>query len=277
MINKNKISSNLVLLSVASMLALPGLISYTFSSEVFAQADSSSDTNTAGLNVQPNISAESIFNNKTMTLGNNIKNLVILIPNEGHHAAGEDNEARFLDQHFVPENVVINTGTSVQWFNGDAGHERTIDVKDASGNTVFNTGEIVDSQASPPFTFSNTGVFNYEAKGDPGVTMTGSVTVDNIQSPVVSSSSSSSTTTSNSSNIDTVGILMVPTQDIDDYISQITGAGITVDNTFDFKDLRGGQEGTGDTQTLVVWTTGGKDLGETLSFLSGLSSELPYS
>ena len=43
------------------------------------------------------------------------------------------------------------------------------------------------------------------------------------------------------------------------------------------KDLRGGQEGTGDTQTLIVWTTGGKDLGETLSFLSGLSSELPYS
>ena len=43
------------------------------------------------------------------------------------------------------------------------------------------------------------------------------------------------------------------------------------------KDLRGGQEGTGDTQTLIVWTTGDKDLGETLSFLSGLSSELPYS
>ena len=48
-----------------------------------------------------------------MTLGNNIKNLVILIPNEGHHAAGEDNEARFLDQHFVPENAVVNTGTTV--------------------------------------------------------------------------------------------------------------------------------------------------------------------
>ena len=122
-----------------------------------------------------------------MTLGNNIKNLVILIPNEGHHAAGEDNEASFLDQHFVPENAIVNTGTTVQWFNGDAGHERTIDVKDASGNTVFNTGEIIDSQASTPFTFSNPGVFNYEAEGDPGVTMTGTVTVGNIQSPVITS------------------------------------------------------------------------------------------
>jgi len=115
-------------------------------------------------------------------------------------------------------------------------------------------------------------VFNYEAEGDPGVTMTGSVTVQNIQSPVIPSTSNS-----NSSIIDTVGILMVQTQDIDEYISQITGAGITVDNTYDFKDLRGGQEGTGDTQTLIVWTTDGKDLGETLSYLSELSSDLPYS
>ena len=79
------------------MLALSELIPYTSSREVFAQADSSSDNNTAGVDVLSNINAENIFNTKTMTLGNNIKNFVILIPNEGHHAAGEDNEARFLD------------------------------------------------------------------------------------------------------------------------------------------------------------------------------------
>ena len=262
--NRIKISNIRILLAITVILFSSGAVSFVLSNDVFAQTNSSEG--------QSNINAESIFNTKTMTLGNNIKNLVILIPNEGHHAAGEDNEARFLDQHFVPEKAVINAGTNVEWFNGDAGHERTIDVKDAGGNTVFNTGEIIDSQASPPFTFSNPGVFNYEAEGDPGVTMTGSVTVQNIQSPVIPSTSNSS-----SSIIDTVGILMVPTQDIDEYISQITGAGITVDNTYDFKDLRGGQEGTGDTQTLIVWTTGGKDLGETLSFLSGLSSDLPYS
>lgn len=262
--NKNKFPNIQILLAITGILLLPWGVSFSLSNDVFAQTNSSEG--------QPNINAESIFNTKTMTLGNNIQNLVILIPNEGHHAAGEDNEARFLDQHFVPENAIVNTGTTVQWFNGDAGHERTIDVKDASGNTVFNTGEIIDSQASTPFTFSNPGVFNYEAEGDPGVTMTGAVTVENIQSPVISSTASS-----NSSNIDTVGILMVPTQDIDEYISQITGAGITVDNTYDFKDLRGGQEGTGDTQTLIVWTTGGKDLGETLSSLSSLSADLPYS
>ena len=273
--NTNRNWSISLFLAISSTLGLLIFSSYSLTNDVFAQQNISSSSSD-GDNLQPNISAESIFNTKTMTLGNNVKNLVILIPNEGHHAAGEDNEARFLDQHFVPENTVVSTGTTVQWFNGDAGHERTIDVKGPNDDTVFNTGEIVDSQASPSFTFSNPGVFNYEAEGDPGVTMTGSVTVGNVQSPVTSSSTSASTS-SNSSSIDTVGILMVPTQDIDDYISQITDAGITVDNTYDFKDLRGGQQGTGDTQTLIVWTTSGKDLGETLSSLSELSADLPYS
>ncbi len=216
-----------------------------------------------------------MFSTKTMTLGNNIQTLVVLIPNESHHQEGEDNEARFLDQRFVPENAVINTGTTVLWFNGDVGHERTIDVKDSEGNSVFNTGAITDSQPSESFTFSNPGAFNYEAKGDRGVTMTGSITVGNVQSPVTSSNTS---TKSNSSSIDTVGVLMVPTQDIDSYIQQITDAGINVDNTYDFKDLRGGQKGTGDMQTLIVWiTTTGKDLNETLSSLSEISADLPYS
>ena len=276
----NKKTGIYLYLLVISTLGISLASAYLLNNDVLAQQNIST-TGGDGTNLRPNISAEHLFNTKTMTLGNNVQTLVILIPNEGHHAAGEDNEARFLAQHFVPENAIINAGTTVLWFNGDVGHERTIDVKDASGNSVFNTGEIVDSQASQPFTFSNTGVYNYEAEGDPGVVMTGSITLDNIQSPVTSSSSSSAsttTTTSNSSNnIDTVGILMVPTQDIDEYISQITGAGITVDSTFDFEDLRGGQEGTGDVQTLIVWTTSGKDLGETLSSLSELSAELPYS
>lgn len=42
---------------------------------------------------------------------------------------------------------------------------------------------------------------------------------------------------------------MVPIQNIDDYVSQITGAEIAVDNTYDFEALRGGQEGTAEVQT----------------------------
>ena len=96
-INKN--SSIYLNLTIICALALLITSSYSLINDVFAQQNVS--TSDDGVSLQPNISAESIFNTKTMTLGNNIKNLVILIPNEGHHAAGEDNEARFLDQHFV--------------------------------------------------------------------------------------------------------------------------------------------------------------------------------
>ena len=54
-------------------------------------------------------------------------------------------EARFLEQSFVPANAVINTGTTVAWYNGDFGHERTVNVKDATGSSVvFSTGIITD-------------------------------------------------------------------------------------------------------------------------------------
>jgi hypothetical protein len=43
-----------------------------------------------------------------LQIGDNVKNLVILIPNERHHGPGEDNEARFIDQSFVPEIAVVS-------------------------------------------------------------------------------------------------------------------------------------------------------------------------
>lgn len=141
--------------------------------------------------------------------------------------------------------MAINTGTTVLWFNGDVGHERTVDVKDAQSNPVFNTGAIIDGQPSKSFTFNNPGSFNYQADGDPGVTMTGSITGENIHMPV--STSPWSNTTINSISVDTIGVIMVPTQDIDTYVKQIIDAGIIVDIRYDFKDLKGGQKGTRDT------------------------------
>ncbi|WP_458747315.1 cupredoxin domain-containing protein [Candidatus Nitrosocosmicus sp. T] len=247
--------------------ALLFLQSVSGSSIASAQIDTNNNSTTVNNN-QSTFVAEDLFNTKTMTLGSNVKHLVILVPNEGHHAEGEDNEARFLDQHFVPENAVINTGTTVSWFNGDVGHERTINVLNTDGTSLFNTGEIQDSQMSASHTFTNPGTYNYEAEGDPGVTMEGTITiVDN----------SSSTTTPSLGNFDTVGVFMAPTQDIDTYLSEITNAGITVESTHDFEDLRGGQKGTGDIQTLIIWSTSGKDLTETISALSEISLDLPYS
>lgn len=244
------------------------LQSVSGSSIASAQIDTNGNSTIANNINQSTFVAEDVFNTKTMMLEGNVKHLLILVPNEGHHDEGEDNEARFLDQHFVPENAVINTGTTVSWFNGDVGHERTINVLNTDGTSLFNTGEIQDSQMSSSHTFTTPGTYKYEAEGDPGVTMEGTITVVN---------NNSSSTSPSSGNFDTVGVFMVPTQDIGNYLSEITNAGITVESTHDFEDLRGGQEGTGDVQTLIIWSTSGKDLAQTISSLREISLDLPYS
>ena len=46
---------------------------------------------------------------------------------------------------------------------------------------------------------------------------------------------------------------MVPTQDIAQYTSDLQNRGFLPDSTHNFQDFRGGQSGTGDEQTLIIW------------------------
>jgi len=70
---------------------------------------------------------------------------------------------------------------------------------------------------------------------------------------------------------------MVPTQDIQTYTTDLESSGFAIDSTHNFKDLRGGQSGTGDEQTLIVWTTTGMDMSTLSTNLQEFSSGLPYS
>ena len=111
--------------------------------------------------VQSDLDAASVYDSGQMKLGNNVKHLVIVIPNEGHHGPGEADEARFIDQPFIPQNATVASGTQVVWFNGDVGHEHNIVVRDSNGNQLFETGEFTELQASRPIIFNNTGEFAY--------------------------------------------------------------------------------------------------------------------
>lgn len=122
-----------------------------------------------------------------------------------------------VDQHFVLENAIINTGTTVSWVTGDVDHERTINVLNIDGTSLYNTGEIQDSQISTSYTFVNPGTYIYREEGDPGVMMEGTITVVDDDS---------SNTSTNSGNFDTVCVFMVPTQDIDNYLSELQMQGL---------------------------------------------------
>lgn len=105
---------------------------------------------------------------------------------------------------------------------------------------------------------------------DPGFVMNGTITVINQPESLTSSSASAPA-------VDTVGVLMVPSQYIQRYPSELNDRGFAINSTHNFKDLRGGQSGTGDEQTLIVWTTSGRSLPDIVTNLQEFALELPYS
>jgi plastocyanin len=220
-------------------------------------------------------SATDIFSSKQYTLSDNDKNLVILIPNEGHHGPDEDDEARFIAQSFVPETAAISKGTNVIWFNGDVGHEHDIIVTSNSESVspIYQTGEFTEFEAKN-YTFNDIGEFSYAdtVEYDNGYVMRGNISVTDDDT---GSAGDLSQTIDDSS---TVGILMVPTQDISLYTSDLQNRGFRINSMHNFQDLRGGQSGTGDEQTLIVWWAPiNMQITSALSQLSEFSSQLPYS
>jgi plastocyanin len=156
--------------------------------------------------IQTDLDAANVHDSGQMMVGNNVKHLVIVIPNEGHHGPGEEDEARFIAQPFIPQNATVTPGTQVVWFNGDVGHEHNIVVRNSNGDELFETGEFTELQASRPITFNNTGEFAYAdtVEYEEGFVMTGTIRVVDEKG----------VTASPAATFDTVGALMVPSMDV---------------------------------------------------------------
>jgi len=56
------------------------------------------------------IGASQILKERTLHVGNDINNFLILIPNEGHEPPDLPKEQRIINQPYVPENIVVNNG-----------------------------------------------------------------------------------------------------------------------------------------------------------------------
>jgi hypothetical protein len=75
---------------------------------------------------------------------------------------------------------------------------------------------------------------------------------------------------------DIVGTFMVPARFLDKYRSEFEDRGFTIDSTYTYKDLRGGQKGTGPEQTLIVWKVHNVPQKKVVRDLEQLTSTLPY-
>jgi plastocyanin len=238
---------------------------------------------------QPNILGSNIYQTQTIVLGKNIKNLVILIPNEGHEDPAQPKGMRVINQPYVPQNAIVNVDTTVTWLNADAGHRHSITLLDNNTKrVVFNTGRFDNFNASKPFTINNAGTFVYTGpsydRAFPNYKMNGSITVVNqpldtsFNSTGSAASSSSISSVGTNNNPDTVASLMVPSSLLGRTISDLKSQGFTIDNQYPFLSLRGGgsQSGGEKQQVLLVVASSGKNLNQVTSALAQIASTLPY-
>jgi plastocyanin len=233
-------------------------------------------------NQQPNIKASNIFQTHNMVLGKNIKNLIIEIPNEGHEDPTQPKELRVVNQPYLPRNAIVNTGTTVTWFNADAGHKHQITLLDnKSGTVTYESGLFDNFAASKPFRPNNTSTFAYSGpsndKAVPNYKMNGTLTV--INQPNSNSFNSTSSTAASSNNIDTISTIIVPAKLLDKVSSDLKGQGLGIDNQYPFKSLRGGGGTTGGdkNQVMLVLTSSGKNLNEVISALNKVVPTMGYS
>jgi plastocyanin len=256
----------IVVIAISVVLSINSMIQYPLFATV------GSKTQEQG---RPDINASMIFETHSMRLGDNIKNLVILIPDEAHESTNQPKDQYpFLNQPYLPQNADINVGTTVTWFNGDVDHDHSITLSGKSTSPEFESVDFTFNTASKPITFNDTGSFNYFEtdvnNNDPSFVMNGTINAVDQVNPLSNSNATGA-------NPDTVGTYMVPSKDLDQHISTLTSKGFTIDSTHTFEDLRGGQKGTGPEQTLIVWTTSGMNLDQVISALEEITPSLPYS
>ncbi|MGB8160011.1 MAG: hypothetical protein WCE93_07685 [Nitrososphaeraceae archaeon] len=235
------------------------------------------ENSTSTGNSQPNIDATSLYNDKTMVLGNNVKNFIIILPDEAHESLNQPkNQLPLTNQPYLPQNLVTNVGTTVVWFNPDVAHKHMISLTDSNSKKVYEAPFFPFNEASKPLTLNNTDAYSYFEKGAnkavPDFVMNGTISVINSPSELRSPQNAASQT-----QIGTVGAYMVPATLLDKYTSEFAKRGMTVDSHFTYKDLRGGQKGTGPQQTLITWTTPETNLDKVISALKEITPTLPYS
>jgi plastocyanin len=230
----------------------------------------------------PEIDASNVYETKSLTLGDNIKNFIILIPNEAHESQLPGDitfEDRHIDQPYIPQNATVTKGTAVVWFNGDVDHDHKITLTGqdpTSSSQLFDSNVFAFNTASQPIVMNDTGSFGYHEtdvnEEDTDYVMEGTINVvDQSASPTITTGNS---TDQPSVNIDTVGTLMVPTEDLSTYTSDLENGGISVLSTHNFIDIRGE-----DPQTLITWgaSSGTNSLENIASQLSEITPTLPYS
>lgn len=103
-------------------------------------------------------SAESVYNNQSISLPSSVKTFVWYITDEAHENLDKGIHKHISDHNpvYLPTHLMINQGTSIVFLDADAPWDsprpHTIDILDNSGKTVYTTGKLDYTNSSKPVT-----------------------------------------------------------------------------------------------------------------------------
>ncbi len=240
-------------------------------------------------NNQPDINATNLYETHNMILGNNVKNLVILVPNEAHEPYSLK-EQQLINQAFVPQNVRMNVGTTIVFFNADVGHDhREVIIKGLTGSRVFDTRifsyDVDDDEddkipnSSRNYTFNEIGDFSYYDTVFGKKVMNGTI-------EVVSNPLTQATTIMNNNNndnsltsyypqydFDTIGAFVIPTEMLNKYTRSFENQDLQIYDIHNFRNLMDKDNAK---HSLIVWTSNGHTLESVIDKLQKITPTLPY-
>jgi plastocyanin len=236
-------------------------------------------------NNQPDINATNLYETHNMALGNNVKNLVILVPNEAHEPYSLK-EQQLINQAFIPQNVRMNVGTTMVFFNADVGHDhREVIVNGLTGSRVFDTRifSYDDEDDNIPnssrnYTFNEIGDFSYYDTVFGKKVMNG--TIETVSSPLTQAITMNNNDNDNSLasyypqyDFDTVGAFVVPTEMLNKYTRMFENQGLEIYDIHNFRNLMDKDNAE---QSLIVWTSNGHTVESVIEKLQKITPTLPY-
>ena len=239
-------------------------------------------------NNQPDINATNLYNTHNMVLGNNVKNLVILVPNEAHEPYSLK-EQQLINQAFIPQNVRMNVGTTAVFFNADVGHDhREVIVNGLTGSRVFDTqifsyddNDDEDDKipnSSRNYTFNEIGDFSYYDTVFGKKVMNGTIEV--VSNPLTQATTMNNNDNDNSLtsyypqyDFDTIGAFVVPTEMLNKYTRSFENQGLQIYDIHNFRNLMDKDDAE---HSLIVWTSNGHTLESVIEKLQKITPTLPY-
>jgi plastocyanin len=241
---------------------------------------------------QPEINATNLYKTHNMILGNNVKNLVILVPNEAHEPYSLK-EQQLINQAFIPQNVRMNVGTTIVFFNADVGHDhREVITKGLTGSRVFDTRIFsydVDEEEddkipnnSRNYTFNEIGDFSYYDTVFGKKVMNGTIEV--VSNPLTQAATIMNNNNADNNNnpltsyypqydFDTVGAFVVPTEMLNKYTRSFENQDLQIYDIHNFRNLMDNDDAK---HSLIVWTSNGQTLESVIEKLQKITPTLPY-